>query len=43
MDESFPNLTAEQLKYVQSRKHLNDDDRLAGKYRRPEPYVNRYL
>jgi hypothetical protein len=43
MDESFPDLTAEQLEYVQSRKHPNDDDRLAGKYPKPEPYVNRYL
>jgi hypothetical protein len=43
MDESFPDLTAEQLEYVQSRKHPNDDDRLTGKYPKPEPYVNRYL
>jgi hypothetical protein len=43
MDDSFPDLTAEQLEYVQSRKHPNDDDRLAGKYPKPEPYVNRYL
>jgi hypothetical protein len=43
MDESFPDLTAEQLEYIQSRKHPNDDDRLTGKYPKPEPYVNRYL
>jgi hypothetical protein len=43
MDESFPDLTAEQLEYIQSRKHPNDDDRLAGKFPKPEPYVNRFL
>jgi hypothetical protein len=43
MDDSFPDLTAEQLEYIQSRKHPNDDDRLTGKYPKPEPYVNRYL
>ncbi len=43
MDKDFPNLTPEQLAYIQSRKHPNDDDRLAGKHPKPEPYVNRYL
>jgi len=43
MDESFPDLTAEQLEYIQSRKHANDDDRLAGKFPKPKPYVNRFL
>ena len=43
MDESFPDLTAEQLKYIQSRKHPDDDSRLAGKFPKPEPYVNRFL
>ena len=43
MDESFPNLTAEQLAYIQSRKHPDDDDRLADKFPKPEPYVNRWL
>ena len=42
MDESFPNLTPEQLTYIQSRKHPDDDDRLAGKFPKPEPYINRY-
>jgi hypothetical protein len=40
MDESFPDLTAEQLEYVKSRKHPNDGDRLAGKFPKPEPDVN---
>ena len=43
MDESFPNLTAEQLEYIQSRKHPDDDDRLADKFPKPKPYVNRWL
>lgn len=43
MDESFPNLTPEQLAYIQSRKHPDDDDRLEGKFPKPEPYVNRWL
>jgi hypothetical protein len=42
MDESFPDLTAEQLKYVKSRKHPSDDDRLAGKFPKPEPDVNHF-
>ena len=42
MDESFPNLTPEQLIYIQSRKHPDDDDRLANKSPKPEPYINRY-
>ena len=42
MDESFPNLTAEQLAYIQSRKHPDDDDRLADKFPKPKPYINRY-
>jgi hypothetical protein len=42
MDESFPNLTPEQLAYIQSRKHPDDDDRLADKFPKPEPYINRY-
>ena len=42
MDESFPNLTPDQLAYIQSRKHPNDDDRLAGKFPKPKPYINRY-
>ena len=29
MDESFPSLTSEQLAYIQSRKHPDDDARLA--------------
>ena len=40
MDKSFPNLTPEQLSYVQSRKHPDDDDRLADKFPKPEPGVN---
>jgi hypothetical protein len=40
MDESFPDLSTEQLEYVKSRKHPNDDDRLAGKLPKPEPDVN---
>jgi hypothetical protein len=43
MDESFPDLTDEQLEYIQSRKHPNDDDRLAGKFPKPKPYFNRFL
>jgi hypothetical protein len=43
MDESFPDLTPEQLDYIQSRKHPDDDDRLANKFPKPEPYVNRWL
>ena len=43
MDESFPDLTAEQLEYIQSRKHPDDDDRLEGKFPKPEPYVNRCI
>ena len=43
MDESFPNLTPEQLAYIKSRKHHDDEDRLAGKFPKPEPYVNRWL
>jgi hypothetical protein len=42
MDESFPNLTPEQLAYIQSRKHPDDDDRLADKFSKPKPYINRY-
>jgi hypothetical protein len=42
MDESFPDLTAEQLAYIQSRKHPDYDDRLAGKFPKPEPDVNRF-
>lgn len=42
MDESFPNLTPEQLAYIRSRKHPDDDDRLADKFPKPEPYINRY-
>lgn len=42
MDESFPNLTAEQLDYIQSRKHPVDDDRLAGEFPKPKPYINPY-
>jgi hypothetical protein len=42
MDESFPDLTPEQLAYIQSRKHPDDDDRLANKFPKPEPYINRY-
>jgi hypothetical protein len=42
MDESFPNLTAEQLTYIESRKHPDDDDRLADKFPKPEQYINRY-
>jgi hypothetical protein len=42
MDESFPNLTPEQLAYIQSRKHPDDDDRLADKFPKPKPYINRY-
>lgn len=43
MDENFPNLTAKQLKYIKSRKHPDDDDRLADKFPKPKPYVNRFL
>ena len=43
MDESFPNLTPEQLAYVQSRKHPDDDDRLAGKFQKPAEHVNKWL
>jgi hypothetical protein len=42
MDESFPDLTAKQLEYVKSRKHPSDDDRLAGKFPKPEPDVNHF-
>jgi hypothetical protein len=42
MDESFPELTPEQLAYIQSRKHPDDDDRLANKFPKPKPYINRY-
>jgi hypothetical protein len=42
MDDSFPNLTPEQLAYIQSRKHPDDDDRLADKFPKPERRVNRY-
>jgi hypothetical protein len=42
MDESFPDLTPEQLDYIQARKHPDDDDRLAGKFPKPERRVNRY-
>ena len=42
MDESFPNLIPEQLAYIKSRKHADDDDRLADKFPKPEPYINRY-
>jgi hypothetical protein len=42
MDESFPNLTPDQLAYIQSRKHSDDDDRLAGKFPKPKPYINPY-
>lgn len=43
MDESFPNLTPEQLAYIQSRKHPDDDARLAGKFPKPERRVNRWM
>ncbi len=43
MDESFPNLTPEQLAYIQSRKHPDDDDRLADKFPKPRSYVNPFL
>ncbi len=43
MDESFPDLTPEQLAYIQARKHPDDDDRLAGKFPKPERRVNRWL
>ena len=43
MDESFPDLTPEQLAYIQDRKHPDDDDRLAGKFPKPERRVNRWL
>ena len=39
MDESFPDLTPEQLRYIQTRTHSDDADRLAGKF--PKPYINR--
>ena len=42
IDESFPNLTPDQLAYIQSRKHSDDDERLAGKLPKPEPYINPY-
>jgi hypothetical protein len=43
MDESFPNLTPEQLIYIQSRTHPDDDDRLAGKFPKPVDPVNKWL
>ena len=43
MDEGFPDLTPEQLAYIQARKHPDDDDRLAGKFPKPERRVNRWL
>ena len=43
MDESFPNLTPKQLAYIQSRKHPDDDARLAGKFPKPERRVNRWM
>ena len=43
MDESFPNLTPEQLAYIQSRKHPDDDDRLTGKFQKPAEHVNKWL
>lgn len=43
MDESFPNLTPEQLAYIQARKHTDDDDRLAGRFPKPERRVNRWM
>ncbi len=42
MDEDFPDLTPEQLAYIQSRKHPDDNDRLAGKFPKPERRVNLY-
>jgi len=42
MDESFPDLTPDQLAYIQARKHPDDDDRLADKFPKPERRVNRY-
>jgi len=42
MDESFPNLTPEQLAYIQSRKHPDDDYRLSGQHPIPERRINRY-
>jgi hypothetical protein len=35
-------ISAEQLAYVQARKHPDDDDRLADKFPKPERRVNRY-
>ena len=43
MDEDFPNLTPEQLAYIQSRKHPDDDDRLADKFPKPVDPVNIWL
>ncbi len=43
MDESFPDLTPEQLAYIRSRIHPDDNDRLLGKFPKPKPYVNRFL
>jgi hypothetical protein len=43
MDESFPNLTPEQLAYIQSRTHPDDVDRLAGKFPKPVDPVNKWL
>jgi hypothetical protein len=42
MDNSFPNLTPKQLDYIQSRKHPDDEDRLANKFPKHVPRVNRY-
>jgi hypothetical protein len=42
MDESFPNLTPEQLAYIQSRKHPDDDYRLSGQHPIPKRRINRY-
>jgi hypothetical protein len=40
MDESFPHLMPKQLRYIKSREHAEDDNRLAGKHPKPVPYRN---
>jgi hypothetical protein len=40
MDESFPHLMPKQLKYIRSRQHAEDNNRLAGKHPKPVPYRN---
>ena len=43
IDESFPNLTPEQLAYIQFRTHPDDADRLADRFPKPIDPVNKWL